>query len=140
MTGSLPLVDVRSLLSRHAFYVWLRYAARMQQKDPRFNVELGVRLKEARIRKQMTMQATADAMGCAKSAVGHWETGRNAVSVIDLLRLAELYGVPPEQLIPSDPGRQSIDEQFIRAYAQLDEAGKTAMLAFMSTYNATRSK
>ena len=112
----------------------------MQQRDPRFNVELGARLKEARTRKQMTMQAAADVLGCAKSALGHWETGRNAVSVVDLLRLAELYGVPPEQLIPSDPGRQSVDEQFIRAFAQLDEAGKTAMLAFMSTYNATRSK
>jgi transcriptional regulator with XRE-family HTH domain len=112
----------------------------MQQKDPRFQIELGARLKEARLRKQMTMQAAADVIGCAKSALGHWETGRNAVSVADLLRLAELYGVPPEQLIPGEAGRQSVDEQFIRAYAQLDEAGKAAMLAFMSTYNAQRSK
>jgi transcriptional regulator with XRE-family HTH domain len=140
MTGSLSPVDHKSLLSRHAFFVWLRYAAQMQQKDPRFQIELGARLKEARLRKQMTMQAAADVIGCAKSALGHWETGRNAVSVADLLRLAELYGVPPEQLIPGEPARQSVDEQFIRAYAQLDEAGKAAMLAFMSTYNAQRAK
>jgi transcriptional regulator with XRE-family HTH domain len=112
----------------------------MQQRDPQFHIELGARLKEARIRKQMTMQAAADVLGCAKSALGHWETGRNAVSVVDLLRLAALYGVPSEQFIPGNAGQQTMDEQFIQAYAQLDEAGKAAMLAFMSTYNATRAK
>lgn len=140
MPSSLSLVDSESLLSRHAFFVWLGYAARMQQRDPQFHIELGARLKDARIRKQMTMQAAADVLGCAKSALGHWETGRNAVSVVDLLRLAALYGVPPEQFIPGNAGQPTMDEQFIQAYAQLDEAGKAAMLAFMSTYNATRAK
>ena len=43
------------------------------------------------------------------SVVGAYERGERAISVARLLRLAELYDVPPDQFLPREPGEVEID-------------------------------
>lgn len=49
--------------------------------------ELGVRIKELRIRRRMTLEELGGIVGLSKQAVSQWERG---VSVPDLAKLAEL--------------------------------------------------
>ena len=135
MQRSLHHKDTECLHGRHELLSWLRYAHRMLEKNHQFNLELGQLLKTARQKKGLTMQAAADLIGCAKSALGHWETGRNAVSVVDLLKLAALYGVEPDGLIPGKPEPSTEEEKFMRAYAQLDASHKAALQAFLETFS-----
>jgi len=135
MPRSLQHKDTDCLHDRHKLLSWLLYARRVLEKNVQFNLELGQLLKTARLRKGITMQAAADLIGCAKSALGHWETGRNAVSVVDLLKLASLYGVEPDELIPGKPAPTTEEEKFMRDYAQLDASHKAALQAFLETFS-----
>ena len=62
---------------------------------------LGEVLKEHRIRCAMTQEFVAEAMGVSRQAVSKWENGTADPSTSHLLKLAQLYGVEPEELIRS---------------------------------------
>ena len=60
---------------------------------------LGEVLKEHRMRCSMTQEFVAEAMGVTRQAVSKWENGTADPSTSNLLKLAKLYGVTPEELI-----------------------------------------
>lgn len=62
---------------------------------------LGEVLKEHRMRCAMTQEFVAEAMGVSRQAVSKWENGTAEPSTSNLLNLAQLYGVEPEELIRS---------------------------------------
>ena len=60
---------------------------------------LGEALKEHRIRCQMTQEFVAERLGVSRQAVSKWENGASDPSTSNLLALAKLYGVSPEELL-----------------------------------------
>jgi DNA-binding XRE family transcriptional regulator len=60
---------------------------------------LGEVLKEHRTRCSMTQEFVAEAMGVTRQAVSKWENGTADPSTSNLLKLAKLYGITPEELI-----------------------------------------
>ena len=60
---------------------------------------LGEVLKEHRARCGMTQEFLAEAMGVSRQAVSKWENGTADPSTSNLLKLAKLYGIAPEDLI-----------------------------------------
>ena len=60
---------------------------------------LGEVLKDHRMRCGMTQEFVAEAMGVSRQAVSKWENGTADPSTSNLLKLAKLYGIAPEDLI-----------------------------------------
>lgn len=60
---------------------------------------LGEALKEHRVRCQMTQEFVAERLGVSRQAVSKWENGTSDPSTSNLLALAKLYGVSPEELL-----------------------------------------
>lgn len=60
---------------------------------------LGETLKEHRQRCKMTQEFVAEAVGVSRQAVSKWENGTSDPSTSNLLALAKLYGVSPEELL-----------------------------------------
>ena len=62
---------------------------------------LGEVLKDHRMRCSMTQEFVAEALGVSRQAVSKWENGTADPSTSNLLKLARLYGISPEDLIRS---------------------------------------
>ena len=60
---------------------------------------LGEVLKDHRMRCSMTQEFVAAALGVSRQAVSKWENGTADPSTSNLLKLAKLYGISPEDLI-----------------------------------------
>ena len=60
---------------------------------------LGEVLKEHRTRCGMTQEFVAESMGVSRQAVSKWENGTADPATSNLLKLAKLYGITPEELI-----------------------------------------
>ena len=60
---------------------------------------LGEVLKDHRMRCSMTQEFVADALGVSRQAVSKWENGTADPSTSNLLKLARLYEISPEDLI-----------------------------------------
>lgn len=60
---------------------------------------LGEALKEHRVHCHMTQEFVAERLGVSRQAVSKWENGTSEPSTSNLLALAKLYGVSPEELL-----------------------------------------
>lgn len=60
---------------------------------------LGEALKEHRTRCKMTQEFVAEHLGVSRQAVSKWENGTSDPSTSNLLALAKLFGVSPEELL-----------------------------------------
>ena len=60
---------------------------------------LGEVLKDHRMRCSMTQEFVAESLGVSRQAVSKWENGTADPSTSNLLKLAKLYGIAPEDLI-----------------------------------------
>jgi transcriptional regulator with XRE-family HTH domain len=75
-------------------------------EDARYAAAVGARLRAVRRQKHMSLQAVEKSSGLEfkASVLGAYERGERTISVPRLQRLARLYHVPVEQLLPSDSG------------------------------------
>ena len=60
---------------------------------------LGGVLKCRRTECKMTQEFVAEALGVSRQAVSKWESGQSDPSTTNLLALAKLFGVRPEELL-----------------------------------------
>ena len=60
---------------------------------------LGETLKRRRTACKMTQEFVAEALGVSRQAVSKWESGQSDPSTTNLLALAKLFGVRPEELL-----------------------------------------
>lgn len=62
---------------------------------------LGEVIKDNRIRCSMTQEFVAEQLGVSRQAVSKWENGTSEPSTTNLLALAKLFGISPEELLRS---------------------------------------
>ena len=72
-----------------------------EKQDVEIKKSLGEVLKERRIQAQLTQEYVAESLGVTRQAVSKWENGTSDPSTTNLLKLAKLYGISPEDLLRS---------------------------------------
>lgn len=65
---------------------------------------LGESLREHRTQCHMTQEFVAEHIGVSRQAVSKWENGSAEPSTSNLMTLAELYGIKPEELLKEISG------------------------------------
>ena len=65
---------------------------------------LGEALKESRIRCQMTQEFVAETLGVSRQSVSKWENGSSDPNTSNLIALAKLYKISPEELLECATG------------------------------------
>ena len=70
---------------------------------------LGEALKENRIRCQMTQEFVAEMLGVSRQSVSKWENGSSDPNTSNLIALAKLYKVSPEELLECVTGMPKME-------------------------------
>lgn len=60
---------------------------------------LSERLRENRVRCNMTQEFVAESLGVTRQAVSKWENAQSDPSTANLIALAKLYDIPAQQLL-----------------------------------------
>lgn len=71
----------------------------MTPNDKQFFEELGSRVAQLRQQAGLSQQAVADQIGVAQQTLAHYEVGRLRMPVSLLPKLAQLFGVPGDELL-----------------------------------------
>jgi len=99
----LLIIFVRLVIPIAVFFALLKYLRENKGKkqDVEIKRSLGEVLKSQRTRCQMTQEFVAESLGVTRQAVSKWENGTSDPSTTNLLKLAQLYGISPEELLRS---------------------------------------
>lgn len=109
MTSFLVLVVMFAQLIIVGYIVYLlikslrKYLYSTDIRDDKVAIRksLGEVLREQRMKCQMTQEFVAEAIGVSRQAVSKWENGTSEPSTSNLLTIAKLYDIAPEDLIRS---------------------------------------
>lgn len=71
----------------------------MTPNDKQFFKELGSRVAQLRQQAGLSQQAVADQIGVAQQTLAHYEVGRLRMPVSLLPKLAQIFGVPGDELL-----------------------------------------
>lgn len=71
----------------------------VREKKKAVAKSLGEALKENRIRCQMTQEFVAETLGVSRQSVSKWENGSSDPNTSNLIALAKLYKISPEELL-----------------------------------------
>lgn len=97
---------------------------------------VGLRIREARLAKNMKQEELAAQIGTKSMAtISAWEVGKAKPDCITLLRICEVLGVSPDQLLgyKTTVDTPSMSEwAVIRKYRYIDEYGKKAVNSVLS--------
>lgn len=75
-------------------------------------MELGQKLKSARIRCGLTQEAVVRQLGVSRQTVSNWENNRSYPDLASALKLSSLYGLSLDDLLESDHAlRRKLEEQ-----------------------------
>lgn len=75
------------------------FAPSIKKEDEEKIKTLGERIKQQRIKCKMTQELVAEKLGVSRQAVSKWEVGKSEPSTTNLLALAKLFEVAPEELL-----------------------------------------
>ena len=74
-------------------------SSEVRQEKAGMKKNLGETIKTHRIRCGMTQEFLAEQMGVSRQAVSKWESGKSDPSTSNLLMLAKLFKISPEELL-----------------------------------------
>ena len=76
------------------------------RKEKRTSLKtLGEVIKTKRVEHQMTQEFVAEHLGVSRQAVSKWESGATDPSTSNLMALAKLFDITPEELLKEAEGR-----------------------------------
>lgn len=76
-------------------------SGQVRQENASLRKSLGQVLKDRRLECKMTQEFVAEHLGVSRQAVSKWESGASDPSTANLLALAKLYDISPEELLKS---------------------------------------
>ena len=75
-------------------------SSRPEREERRENAKhIGQVIKNHRVRCNMTQEFLADRLGVSRQAVSKWEKGRSDPSTTNLIALAKIFDITPEEML-----------------------------------------
>lgn len=65
-------------------------------------MEIGVKLKQARLKKELTQENVANILNVSRSTISSWEVGRSYPDLESLVSLSDLYNISLDSLLRAD--------------------------------------
>ena len=65
-------------------------------------MDLASRIRNARVAKSLTQRQLADAAGLTQQSISHFERGEARPTIDTLLRIAQVLGIQPGELLTSE--------------------------------------
>ena len=62
-------------------------------------MDIGTKIKHARIAAQLTQEQVADALGVSRQTMSNWENGKTYPDIISVIKMSDLYGISLDHLL-----------------------------------------
>ena len=67
-------------------------------------MEIGAKIKEARIRTGLTQEQAAEALGVSRQTISNWENEKTYPDIVSVVKMSDLYAVSLDRLLKDGEG------------------------------------
>ena len=100
------IISVRTIVATvYVVYLLIKalrkyWSSRPEREERRENAKhIGQVIKNHRVRCNMTQEFLADRLGVSRQAVSKWEKGQSDPSTTNLIALAKIFDITPEEML-----------------------------------------
>lgn len=106
------------MLSRVWYYTWLVIEESFYHTEfeRRSYMKIGPKLKQARLKKELTQENVANILSVSRSTISSWEVGRSYPDLESIVSLSDLYNISLDNLLREDSDmikKLSLDSKII---------------------------
>lgn len=73
-----------------------------KQKQEAAVMDIGTKLKTARLKAKLTQEKAAEAIGVSRQTISNWENEKSYPDIVSVISLSDLYGVSLDELLKGD--------------------------------------
>lgn len=93
------------------------------------------KLRGLRLDHNLSQEELGKKIGVSGSSIGFWETGKRSPKIKQVVKIAEVFGIPWEELMDDYLSyghifRHDPEETIMRIYRMLNEEGKNALMSY----------
>ncbi|MBQ8639851.1 MAG: helix-turn-helix transcriptional regulator [Lachnospiraceae bacterium] len=75
--------------------VWIRYRQRKAVRE----VDIGSKIKDARIAAKLTQEQAAEVLGVSRQTISNWENGKTYPDIVSVVKMSDLYDISLDHLL-----------------------------------------
>ncbi len=72
-------------------------------------MDIGVKIKDARLASNLTQEQVAEALGISRQTVSNWENGKTYPDIINVIKMSDLYHVSLDHLLKGEKQEKEPD-------------------------------
>lgn len=91
-------------------------------------MEIGVKLKEARIQSGLTQEKVAEEIQVSRQTISNWENERSFPDIVSVIKLSDLYNISLDKLLKGD--QEMIDH--LEETTNIVESNKQLIIAIVA--------
>lgn len=99
-------------------------------------MDIGTKLKHARIDASMTQEQVAEALGVSRQTVSNWENERTYPDIVSVVRLSDLYAISLDRLLKGEEAMPPYLNYLSASTDTVKSNDRRAKLALILTYLA----
>ena len=86
-------------------------------------MDIGTKIKNARIAAQLTQEQVADALGVSRQTISNWENGKTYPDIVSVIRMSDLYDISLDLLLKEEKTMTDKKENNVSDYVNyLDDS------------------
>lgn len=101
-----------------------------RRPNPKLSLQIGHRIQQLREEKGWNQRQLAARLGISKTSLTYYEGGERVITLPILMRVAQIFGVPVDFLLPGQ-GTEPIDQELyarLRRVLELQERGTAVLM------------
>lgn len=72
------------------------------QREVCYMMDISMKLKKARMTKNLTQEAVAEKIGVTRQTISNWENAKSYPDIVSIIMLSDVYEMTPDSLLKGD--------------------------------------
>ena len=97
-------------------------------------MEIGSKIKNARIQANFTQEQVAEALSVSRQTISNWETGKTYPDIVSVVKMSDLYNISLDRLLKEKKSMSNYLNYLEESTNTVKSKNRLSMLILVSTY------
>lgn len=97
-------------------------------------MDIGIKIKNARIKANLTQEQVAEALGVSRQTISNWENGKTYSDIVSVVKMSDLYDISLDHLLKEEKPMSDYLDYLEESTNMVKSKNKLSKLILITTY------